>query len=321
MKRGFLAWLAVLCLVSAAQAATGDYERALDLLRARKLPDAVAALQSAEAGNDPRAANALGELYQTGFGVPRDETRACDLFEKAAKADIVTAARNFADCFFWGKGGRAQDYAQSKYWYERGIAANDAPAFCSLGAQYRRGLGVPKDAARAVALCAQGAELGDAEAQADLGEMYLAGTDVPRDAAAALQLLTKAAAQNHGRAMLNLGLMYWNGDGVAKDLNRARGLVLGACRAGVESAYLYAGQLFFAASVDKEKNQVREDAAWVALFWLALAAERDPQPEKRTAAQQLYAALAKASPQSVLARANEALRLRKAQESALGVKP
>jgi len=123
--------IAALCLIGTAYAASGDYERALELLRARKLGEAVTALTRADRDSDPRATNALAELYQAGFGVPRDETRACELFEKAAKRGVVSAQHNFGQCFFLGKGGRTQDYAQSKQWYERAIEAGGPPAFCA----------------------------------------------------------------------------------------------------------------------------------------------------------------------------------------------
>jgi hypothetical protein len=313
--------IAALCLIGTAYAASGDYERALELLRARKLGEAVTALTRADRDSDPRATNALAELYQAGFGVPRDETRACELFEKAAKRGVVSAQYNFGQCFFLGKGGRTQDYAQSKQWYERAIEAGGPPAFCALGAQYKAGLGVPKDVGRAAALCAQGAALGDPNAQADLGEMYLAGVGVPRDLAAAQQWLAQAAAQKHGRAMLNLGLMYWNGDGVAKDPMRARELIVGACNIGISAAYFHAGRIFLAASVDREKQKVDDDYAWIALFWLQLAAERDPIPPNRAEAQTLYAGLANMASPAALTKANDAIRVRKAQETALGIRP
>ena len=82
---------------------------------------------------------------------------------------------------------------------------------------YDQGLGVPPDAAAAVAWYRRAAEQGDARAQYNLGGMYREGRGVPPDAAGAVAWYRRAAEQGHTRAQYNLGGMYAEGLGVPPD--------------------------------------------------------------------------------------------------------
>ena len=78
--------------------------------------------------------------------------------------------------------------------------------------------------------------------------------------------------------------------------NRARSGSPRDGAAGRRDAFLPLGKLFLAASGDVAKQQIVAGNALPALFWLALAHEYDPLPERREEAQRLYAPLAAAAP-------------------------
>ena len=84
---------------------------------------------------DSFALRHLGKIYEEGRGVPKDEQKALEWFEKAVK---------------WGNA----------------FAKND------LGKMYAEGRGVPQDVKKAVELFEKAAEKGYAEAQFQLGKMY-----------------------------------------------------------------------------------------------------------------------------------------------------
>ena len=65
------------------------------------------------------------------------------------------------------------------------------------------------------------AERGEAEAQFNLGQMYRKGEGVPMDAAKAVEWFQKAAEQGNADAQSNLGSMYDEGEGVSKDAAKA----------------------------------------------------------------------------------------------------
>jgi len=170
---------------------------------------------------------------------------------------------------------------------------------CALGAQYRHGIGVPEDKAKAFRLCTKGAENGDPDSLSELGEMYLVGDGVPRDYKKASELLRRAATEGQSNAARLLGIMYFNGDGVAQDANQARDWLMRAADAGRRDAFLPLGKLFLAAAGDVEQRRLNADIAMPALLWLKLASEYDPLPQRRDEATKLYLPLANAAPQLV----------------------
>ncbi len=244
---------------------------------------------------DANSAEMLGEIYEAGLGVPRNPERGCDLFEQAAAKGLPEAEHNFANCWFWGV-GRSRDYKRAADWYQRAIGHGFLRSYCALGAQYRHGLGVPVDKEKAFKLCSDGAEQGDPDTLSELGSMYLAGDGVARDYKKARDFLQRAADQNQTNAARLLGLMYFNGDGVTRDPNQARDWLMRAADGGRRDAFLPLGKLFADAAGDVAKKPIVEGIVLPALFWLQLAAEYDPLPERRAEATEIYAPLAAAAP-------------------------
>jgi TPR repeat protein len=158
---------------------------------------------------------------------------------------------------------------------------------------------VPVDKVKAFQLCSQGAEQDDPDTLGELGEMYLAGDGVARDPAKAADLLRRAAERDQANAARLLGLMYFNGDGVPHDPNLARDWLMRAAGAGRRDAFLPLGKLFFVAAGDLAARKPIEKHALPALFWLELASEYEPLPERRTEARKLYDKLAPLTPQLV----------------------
>ena len=116
-------------------------------LAAAQAGDFATALQEwtplAEAGG-ARAQNALGYMYENGYGV-------------------------------------LQDYAEAMRWYRLAADQEDANAQYNLGNMYANGQGVPQDYAEAVRLYRLAADQGDANAQYNLGFMYENGQGVLQD--------------------------------------------------------------------------------------------------------------------------------------------
>ena len=71
------------------------------------------------------------------------------------------------------------------------------PERAYLGIMYRKGQGVPQDAAAAVKWFRLAADRGDVEAQYNLGIMYSNGEGVPQDYVVAHKWFTLAAAQGN----------------------------------------------------------------------------------------------------------------------------
>jgi TPR repeat protein len=108
----------------------------------------------------------------------------------------------------------------------------DPAAQRNLGHMYRKGLGVPKDLAKAAEWYERAAESGFARAQANLASLYLRGDGVSQDYYEAAKWFDRAARQGHAIAQFNLGLMYERGLGVPRSKEKAFGWYYQAARAG-----------------------------------------------------------------------------------------
>jgi TPR repeat protein len=86
-----------------------------------KAPDPARAtrlyLQAARAG-DAAAQNNVGELYETGRGVPADPGQALDWYRKAAEAGFAPAQFNLGRLYAVGT-GVAKDYTEARRWLEQ----------------------------------------------------------------------------------------------------------------------------------------------------------------------------------------------------------
>ena len=141
----------------------------------------------------------LGDMYEGGKGVPKDEAVAAKLYRKAA---------------------------------EQG----DASAQFAIGLMHETGRGVAMDAAEAMRWYRKAAAQGDARAQCNIGVLYANGSGVTKDVATAMRWYRKAAEQGNETAQFNIGVLYENGDGVVKDEAEAAMWYRKAAKQGYESA-------------------------------------------------------------------------------------
>ncbi|MCY4192630.1 MAG: tetratricopeptide repeat protein [Rhodospirillaceae bacterium] len=101
---------------------------------------------------------------------------------------------------------------------KRRAQQGDVAAQAMLGLRYKKGLGMPKNYAKAVHWYRKAAEQGHAKAQHNLGNMYYHGEGVPKDYVKAVYWYHKATEQSDARAQTKLGFMYYRGQGVLKDV-------------------------------------------------------------------------------------------------------
>ena len=86
----------------------------------------------------------LGLLYANGQGVPKDDVRARQWYEKAASQGHALAQVNLASLYDYARGG-SQDFRMAVRWYLRAANQGNDLAQQRLGLLYERGDGVPKD--------------------------------------------------------------------------------------------------------------------------------------------------------------------------------
>jgi hypothetical protein len=94
---------------------------------------------------------ALGNLYVSGRGVPKDETKGAALCRRAADLGEPDAQTDLGNLYLWGK-GVPHDMVQARHWYELAAAQGQPNAELVLGQIYWNGDGIPRDQAKAAEL-------------------------------------------------------------------------------------------------------------------------------------------------------------------------
>ena len=173
--------------------------------------------------NDDMAQEWMGELYYAGcplIGVKIDYPQAIVWFEKAAKADNISALINLGLCYRYGM-GTIVDMGKAIELNERAAAKNVTMAMCNLASIYSMGEGVERDDKKATELWAKAAHLGDPIGQSCLGEAYMLGHGVGQNYVQAVNWSRKAHEGGADGATDNLARLYLKGLGVEKDEKEA----------------------------------------------------------------------------------------------------
>ena len=186
-------------------------------------PGPLAELIAAADRGDPAAQNALGVKYALGEdGLPRDDTKAVEWYQKSARQGYAKAETNLGDMYYFGRGGLDKSYQEALSWYLKAAQQEFPDAQYRLGYMYEKGLGTDKDVPGAVKYYRSAANSGYAEAENLLGILCATGTDgVTQDDKEAVSWYQKAADQGFAKAQKNLGDMYFFGRGVDRDYKQA----------------------------------------------------------------------------------------------------
>jgi TPR repeat protein len=133
----------------------------------------------------------LGVMFLRGQGVPADETRAANLFERACKADSMAGCNNLGVAFSEGQ-GRGRDYARAGELFRQACYGGTMHGCVNLGELYETGRGVTKDYQAAAARYEQACHGGVLVGCATLGLLWESGRLGTPDSAQAMQLYTQA---------------------------------------------------------------------------------------------------------------------------------
>lgn len=116
-----------------------------------------------------------------------------------------------ADCYYYGREGCPQSYADAARWYERAAKQGHAYAMYSLGYCYQNGQGVPKGDATALMWYRESAKLGNGAAMCSIGEYYEKGVIVNQNIDIATDWYVKAFEAGNGRACGKIADFYYEG--------------------------------------------------------------------------------------------------------------
>jgi len=163
------------------------------------------------------AVNAIGSLYDWGYGVEVDAAKAAEYYAQAAEGGLIVGIENLGSAYENGR-GVTQDYEKAAELYREAMDAGSTWAAGTLGWLTENGYGVEQSEEEAVRLYQISADGGNAFAQHNLGWMYSNGMGgLEADDAKALEYYRKAAKQGWARSLLNLAWHYSNARGVERD--------------------------------------------------------------------------------------------------------
>ena len=178
------------------------------LLDRGQVKEALRAMQHAADAGSGEGMHRLALVHATGVpGTPRNDAKAAELFEKAAKAGHRRAQLNIGILYSRGQ-GVAQDLVQARAWLEKAAAGGDAYALYALGRVMEDGQGPAQpDFTRAADLYRQAAEKGHPLAGLRYGLALNDGAGIKKDPVAAQRWLTFAQERGVPEAALAMGDM------------------------------------------------------------------------------------------------------------------
>lgn len=97
----------------------------------------------------PEALASLGRMYEQGYGIRKDYTRALNLYCKSIEKGGIKAYFAIAFMYYYGKGVQ-RDYTQALLNFERSARAGNKSAYFNAGLMYEKGLGTLKNLQKAL---------------------------------------------------------------------------------------------------------------------------------------------------------------------------
>lgn len=165
----------------------------------------------------------VGTMYETAFGVERNDAEAFKWYRKAAEQGSVVAQRYLGWMYEQGLGTEKNEKEAFK-WYEKAAQAHEPRSIFKLAFYYDNGIVVKKDSAKATEYYKASLEyfsylanLGSAFDQYRLGYMQQCGLGQSKNDSEALKWYLKSAEQNDSSAMNNIAWMYLAGERVKRD--------------------------------------------------------------------------------------------------------
>lgn len=167
------------------------------------------------------AAKIAGDIYYYGYGIPKDPAKAVKYYKKAATLGFAPAQYAYANILYLGEAGQREDVKTALAWYDQAAQRNHPGAQYALAQAYDAGDGVAVDSRRALSYYTSAAVGGNPDAQAALGTYFYQGDQVEKNLVTARKWFEAAAARQQPDAMFNLAAMLTKGEGGDKDLVKA----------------------------------------------------------------------------------------------------
>ena len=185
---------------------------------------------------NPDALTSLGFMYQNAQGCEKDETKAFELYTKAAELKQPYALYNLAILYMNGLGGVEHNQFKAHDLHLEAATLEVVPAMYEVALMLERGLGCIQNYSEAAFWYEEGAKRGHLECFNNLGVLYKDGQGVEQDEARTFICFSKAADGGLAQGLYNLGQLYDQGFGCEQDHDKALDYCRKAAYAGHEKA-------------------------------------------------------------------------------------
>ena len=214
--------------------------------------------------NDPQAHTLLGRIYAEGAGVPRDELKAAQWYQKGAELGDTEAM--FALGVILASGTAVKkDHDGAAQMFEQAARRGHAFAHYNLALLFLSGQGKPENPYRAAQHLEYAAQKGIPQAQYDLATLYQRGYGVEPDAYKAAFWLQKAANKGMPTAQFEYAVVLLRGQGLNKDRPKITEYLISAASSGIAGAQNRLAHLYHAGIPGVSRNPLLA-AKW---RWLA----------------------------------------------------
>uniref|UniRef100_A0A1A9ZMA9 Protein sel-1 homolog 1 n=1 Tax=Glossina pallidipes TaxID=7398 RepID=A0A1A9ZMA9_GLOPL len=159
----------------------------------------------------------LGQLYyQGGKAIQQDHQKALEYFTLAANAGNAIGYAFLGKLYLEGSEHIKADNETAFKYFAKAANLGDPVGQSGVGLMYLNGLGVPKDAMKALNYFNMAADQGWVDGQLQLGKMYFTGNGVKTDYKLAFKYFNLASQSGHVLAYYNLGIMHAYGMGMLR---------------------------------------------------------------------------------------------------------
>ncbi|KAG0235131.1 hypothetical protein BGW42_005781 [Actinomortierella wolfii] len=192
---------------------------------------------------DIMAQSRLGEMYERGVGVERNDSEAFKWYLEAAKQGDV-ASQHKTGVYYSSGRGTDKNPMEAVSWFQKAANQGYSPSQFDLGARYETGAGIEKNQSEALAWYTKAAEHGNTDAQLYLGGLFATGQGVERDMTKAVHWYREAASRGDESAQQQLAMMYSEGKDVDQNYEEARHWLLKLAENGNAVAQFNLGSMY-----------------------------------------------------------------------------
>lgn len=233
-KSAILAFVSILivCMTSCSNPEE-DFKKGESLMGEGKTKEGIELIEKAAKNGSTKAMVKLGENYNFGYGVKRDDKKAYELFKKAADKGDAEGLFKLGVCYSQGY-SVPRDDAKAYEFFQQAADKGSTNGMCAVGGRYERANFMERDAAKkefnrkkAVEYYEMAGMKGNAYGYAKLGELYanreLNGVEpfLNKDEKKGFEFDLKAADMGDPASMFIVATAYEKGIGTAVDGKKA----------------------------------------------------------------------------------------------------